>query len=67
MMKFMEEMYGIIHRTHWSTHGKKKIVWHCTSRLHMKESGICCPARTVPENQLQNAAVRSVNEVFLIL
>ncbi len=55
----------LFQRAHWSIHGKKKIVWRCTFRLHMKDSGICCPARTVPEAQLQKAVVRAVNEVFL--
>ena len=62
---YCEHCGDLFQRTHWSIHGKKKIVWRCTSRLHMKDSGICCPARTVPEAQLQKAVVRAVNEVFL--
>lgn len=54
----------IYQRTHWTVHGAKKIVWRCISRLHKKNAGFSCPARTVTEEELQEAVVKVVAEVF---
>ncbi|WP_228370471.1 zinc ribbon domain-containing protein [Gottschalkia acidurici] len=52
----------IFQRIHWNNHGCKSIVWRCASRLDKTE--VDCPARTMREEDLQNAVVQAVNKVF---
>ena len=55
---------GFYQRTHWNIHGRKSIVWRCLSRLKQKYSEVECHSRTVKESELQNVAVKAINEVF---
>ncbi|MCM1133463.1 MAG: recombinase family protein [Ruminococcus flavefaciens] len=47
-------------RLHWYNHGRKYIVWRCTSRLRDNTS---CSARTVKEEILQEAFLKAVNHM----
>lgn len=59
---FCEHCGDIFRRIHWNNHGCKSIVWRCASRLD--KTAVDCPARTMREEDLQNAVVQAVNSVF---
>lgn len=44
-------------RLHWNNHGKKSIVWRCSKRV---EDYTKCSARTIKEDDLQQAFVESL-------
>lgn len=52
----------IFRRIHWNNHGCKPIVWRCASRLD--KTAVDCHARTMREEDFQNAVVQAVNSVF---
>ena len=54
----------VFQRTHWNVHGRKKIVWHCVSRLHKKDRDFDCTVRTVSEADLHAVVMAAVNEVY---
>ena len=49
-------------RVHWNNHGCRSIVWRCISRL--ESTGIECHARTINELVLQDAIVKSINQML---
>ena len=49
-------------RIHWNNHGCKSIVWRCISRL--EPTGLECHARTVNEQELEDAVVKALNELL---
>ena len=49
-------------RVHWNNRGKKSIVWRCVSRL--ENTGLFCDARTVPESQIEQVLVTSINQAL---
>lgn len=52
-------------RTHYVSRDKrKKVVWRCVSRLHLKDMDFVCPSRTVPEEDLHAAVVMAINRAF---
>lgn len=63
-MVFCAHCGDVCQRTHWDIHGKKLIVWRCTSRLHKKDSAVDCPARTVKEYELHAVVVEAINNVY---
>lgn len=54
----------IYRRIKWNNRGCKSTVWRCVSRVLKKSSGIDCPARTIHEEDLQNAVVTAVNDAW---
>lgn len=52
----------IFSRVHWNNHGKKSIVWRCSSRLD--NTGLFCDARTVPENTLEHVMITAINQAL---
>ena len=54
----------IFRRIKWNNRGCKSTVWRCVSRVLKKSSGIDCPARTIHEEDLQNAVVTAVNDAW---
>lgn len=54
----------IYRRISWNNRGKKTVVWRCVSRVEKKKSNICCPARTVSEEDLHAVVVMAVNYAF---
>lgn len=57
---FCAECGETFKRLHWYNHGRKYIVWRCTSRLH---DNTTCSARTVKEEILQEAFLKAVNNM----
>lgn len=55
---------NIYRRIKWNNRGKKSVVWRCVSRVEKKKSGIDCPARTIREEDLQDAVVTAVNDAW---
>lgn len=54
----------IYRRIKWNNRGCKSTVWRCVSRVLKKSSGIDCLARTIHEEDLQNAVVTAVNDAW---
>ena len=48
-------------RLHWNNRGKKTIVWRCKTRLEDKTR---CSARTVSEDELQQAFIDAINKMI---
>ena len=42
----------IFQRTYWNTHGRKRAVWRCVSRLHKKD---CVLSIRIPQNRKENS------------
>lgn len=57
---FCAECGETFKRLHWYNHGRKYVVWRCTSRLH---DNTTCSARTVKEEILQEAFLKAVNNM----
>ena len=54
----------IYRRIKWNNRGCKFTVWRCVNRVLKKNSEIDCPARTIHEEDLQNAVVTAVNDAW---
>lgn len=54
----------IFRRIKWNNRGCKSTVWRCVSRVLKKSSGIDCPARTIHEEDLQEAVVTAINDAW---
>lgn len=52
----------IYRRIAWNNRGKHSIVWRCVNRVEHGPS--CCNARTVKEEELQNALVKAINQTL---
>ena len=52
----------IYRRIAWNNRGKHSIVWRCVNRVEYGPD--CCNARTVKEEDLQNAVVRAINQTI---
>lgn len=52
----------IYRRIAWNNRGKHSIVWRCVNRV--EHGPDCCDARTVKEEDLQNAVVRAINQTI---
>ena len=52
----------IYRRIAWNNRGKHSVVWRCVSRVERGPD--CCDARTVKEEDLQNAVVRAINQAI---
>lgn len=50
----------IYRRIAWNNRGKHSIVWRCVNRV--EHGPDCCNARTVKEEELQNAVVKAINQ-----
>src|SRR5690625_2898241 len=59
---FCEKCGEIFRRVHWNNRGKKSIVWRCVSRL--ENTGVFCDARTIREDDLKQAVIQAINELF---
>src|SRR5690625_3258458 len=59
---FCENCGEIFRRVHWNNRGKRSIVWRCVSRL--ENTGVFCDARTVREEDLKQAVIQAINELF---
>lgn len=59
---FCENCGEIFRRVHWNNRGKRSIVWRCVSRL--ENTGVFCDARTVREDDLKQAVIQAINELF---
>lgn len=51
------------HRVTWTSHGHKRIVWRCISRLD-HGSKYCKHSPSISEESLQNAIVKALNAVY---
>ncbi len=52
---------ALYNRVHWYNHGKKSVVWRCSTRLHSFEK---CSARTIHETALHEAFGNAVNQLI---
>lgn len=52
----------IYRRIAWNNRGKHSIVWRCVNRV--EHGPDCCNARTVKEEELQNAVVKAINQTI---
>lgn len=52
----------IYRRIAWNNRGKHSIVWRCVNRV--EHGPDCCNARTVKEEDLQNAVVKAINQTI---
>lgn len=52
----------IYRRIAWNNRGKHSIVWRCVNRV--EHGPDCCNARTVREEELQNAVVKAINQTI---
>lgn len=52
----------IYRRIAWNNRGKHSIVWRCVNRV--EHGPDCCNARTVKEEELQNAVVKAINQTL---
>lgn len=52
----------IYRRIAWNNRGKHSIVWRCVNRV--EHGPDCCNARTVREEELQNAVVKAINQII---
>lgn len=52
----------IYRRIAWNNRGKHSIVWRCVNRV--EHGPDCCNARTVKEEDLQNAVVNAINQTI---
>lgn len=52
----------IYRRIAWNNRGKHSIVWRCVNRV--EHGPDCCNARTVREEELQNAVVKAINQTL---
>lgn len=52
----------IYRRIAWNNRGKHSIVWRCVNRV--EHGPDCCDARTVKEEDLQNAVVKVINQTI---
>lgn len=56
------EFGEMFRRLHWNNRGVKSIVWRCISRL--ESTGLECHARTINELVLQDAVVKTINQML---
>lgn len=52
----------IYRRIAWNNRGKHSIVWRCVNRVEHGPN--CCNARTVKEEELQNALIKAINQTL---
>lgn len=51
----------IYRRIKWNNRGKRSVVWRCCNRLENGPTG--CNATTIPEDELQTAVVKALNQL----
>lgn len=54
----------IYRRIKWNNRGCKSTVWRCVSRVQKKHSEVDCPARTLHEEDLQDAVLTAINDAW---